>query len=228
MNCALHPDREATAYCRSCGRALCPEDQRDIYGVIYCQNCLAPGVAAAGADAGVPGAPRPALALLLGFIPGVGAIYNGQYLKAFVQVVIFGFLIALVNGANGFLSPLAGIAVAAFYFYMVIDSYHTAKRLEAGLPAPDVLNLGAEQINAPIAAIVLIAIGVLFLLRSLGFFFYDFSRFLWPILLIAVGVYLLRRDRAQRALAPPMPPPPPHVPPAVVEPPASNSTSASE
>lgn len=220
MNCALHPDREATAYCRSCGRALCPEDQRDIYGVIYCQNCLAP----ATAPVTVPGSPRPGLALLLSFIPGVGAIYNGQYLKAFVQVVIFGFLIAVSSNSNSFLAPLAGIAVAAFYFYMVIDSYHTAKRLESGLPAPDVLNLGADQINAPIAAVILIVIGVLFLLRSLGFFFYDFSRFLWPVLLIAVGVYLLRRDRARRqtpappAIPPTAPPPPPVVPP--LEPPA--------
>ena len=205
MNCALHPDREATAYCRACGRPLCPDDQRDIYGVIYCQACLAqPSASAANAavPAGLAGAPLPGLALLLGFIPGVGAIYTGLYLKAFIQVVVLGFLIAMANVSNGFLQPLAGIAVVAFWFYMVIDSYHTAKRLEAGLPAPDVLNLGAEPINAPIAAIVLIVIGVLFLLRSLGFFFYDFSRFLWPVLLIAVGVYLLRRDRDQRALAP--------------------------
>ncbi|MGH9412798.1 MAG: B-box zinc finger protein, partial [Terriglobales bacterium] len=29
MNCYLHPGREATAYCRSCGRPLCADDQRE-------------------------------------------------------------------------------------------------------------------------------------------------------------------------------------------------------
>ena len=38
--------------------------------------------------------PNPGLALFLGLIPGVGAIYNGQIVKAMVQVLIFGSLIA--------------------------------------------------------------------------------------------------------------------------------------
>ena len=209
MNCHFHPDREATAYCRTCGRPLCAEDQRDIYGVVYCQECLGrplgqvpPGAAAgatAAAPAVVPGAPSPGLALLLGFIPGVGAIYNGQYLKALVQVVIFGFLIAITNTSGDGISPLFHLAAAAFYFYMVIDSYRTARHLAAGLPVEDAFHLNQTAINAPIAAVVLIAVGVLFLLRSLGFFYYDFSRFLWPALLIGVGVYLLLRHQRSSA-----------------------------
>ncbi|MGH9415234.1 MAG: B-box zinc finger protein [Terriglobales bacterium] len=211
MNCYLHSDRPATAYCRTCGRALCPEDQREIYGVIYCQECLArplgqappaaaaPGIAApAAAPASTPGTPSPGLALALGFIPGVGAVYNGQYLKAFVQVVIFAFLIAMENSVSAAVDTFFGLAIAAFYFYMVIDSFHTAKRLQAGLPADDFLNLGGgagQPINAPVAAIVLIVIGVIFLLRSMGFFYYDISRFFWPAILIAVGIYLWLRQR---------------------------------
>ena len=36
-----------------------------------------------------PGA-SPGLAFLLGFIPGVGAIYNGQYVKGLIHVVVLG------------------------------------------------------------------------------------------------------------------------------------------
>lgn len=212
--CCFHPDREATAFCRTCGRPLCPEDQREIYGVVYCQDCLArplgqapvaagaapavgyapaPGVAAPSPR---PGAPSPGLACFLGFIPGVGAVYNGQYLKAFVQVVIFAFLIAMANSAVGDAAgTFFGLCIAAFYFYMIIDSYHTAKRMQLGLPVEEFFGMGQVQWNAPTAAIILIVIGILFLLHSLGFFFYDFSRFLWPGALIAIGVYLLLRHK---------------------------------
>lgn len=211
MNCYLHPDRAATAFCRTCGRPLCPDDQREIYGVVYCQECLARPLGAAAPAAtppgfvpgiapgpGVPvhGAPSPGIALLLGFIPGVGAIYNGQYLKAFLQVVIFAFLIAMSNSVGGPADVFFGLGIAGFYFYMLIDSYHTAKQLQAGLPTNDIFNLNQNQpLNAPVAAIILIAIGAIFLLRSLGFFDYDASRFLWPGILIALGGYLLIRHK---------------------------------
>lgn len=216
--CYFHAEREATAYCRTCGRALCAEDQRNIYGVIYCQECLARGAqrvappaaqlgapplwgGESGPSGGGPGEPglghipSPGIALLLGFIPGVGAIYNGQYVKAFVQVVIWAFLIAMAANGDGLVQPFFGVGIAVFYFYMIIDSYRTAKQMEAGLPVSDVWSRGQAPVNAPVAAIVLIVIGGIFLLRSLGFFFYDFSRFFWPVLLIAVGVYLLLRER---------------------------------
>ncbi|HWG38716.1 MAG TPA: B-box zinc finger protein [Terriglobales bacterium] len=216
MNCQFHPDRPATAYCRTCGRPLCADDQRDIYGVIYCQECLAHPYgqpAAAGAAAGTaqpPVAPAyvpaahaasPGLALVLGFIPGVGAVYNGQYFKAFVQVVVFAFLIAMTDSGGDAAGTFFGLAIAAFYFYMVIDSYRTAKQMREGVPVQDFFALGSssQQFNAPVAAIVLIVIGGIFLLRSLGFFYYDFSRFLWPGALIGIGVILLLRHRGTPA-----------------------------
>ena len=37
---------------------------------------------------------------MLGFIPGVGAIYNGQYAKGLVHVIIVGLMISILsNGA---------------------------------------------------------------------------------------------------------------------------------
>lgn len=220
MNCYLHPDREATAYCRTCGRPLCPEDQREIYGVVYCQECLARPLGAAApaaanaapaahaapaayaaAPAAAPGHhPSPGIALLLGFIPGVGAIYNGQYMKAFLQVVIFAFLITMANSGSDVASTFFGLGTAIFYFYMLIDSYRTAKQMEAGQPVTDVFSLGGSpNVNLPTAAIVLIVIGGIFLLRSLGFFYYDISRFFWPAILIGIGVYLLLRQQGTRA-----------------------------
>jgi TM2 domain-containing membrane protein YozV len=145
MNCAQHTETAAAAYCRNCGRALCELCKRDVQGVIYCESCLAARMhgTAAGPGAIPPRPPEPAspgLALFLGFIPGVGAFYNGQFLKGFVQVGIFGTLIWLNHHVLG---DIAGVLCAAWYFYMVFDAYITAKARKYGQPIPDPLGLNA-------------------------------------------------------------------------------------
>jgi hypothetical protein len=133
------------------------------------------------------------LALGLGFIPGVGAIYNGQILKAMVQVLIFGSLIALGDRVHGPLDTIFGLGAAAFYFYMVIDSFQTAKAKQLGKPAPEWFGMGDMKMNAPIGAALLIGLGALFLLDNFGIpVFSQIGKF-WPVLLIVLGFLLLQR-----------------------------------
>ncbi|HET9741761.1 MAG TPA: B-box zinc finger protein [Terriglobales bacterium] len=150
MTCAVHPDQTASSYCRTCGKALCQSCQRDVRGVIYCQDCLAARLegtvppAAANGPTAVYAAPgggvstSPGLAAVLGFIPGVGAFYNGQFAKGFVHVFIFAILAHLADRADFF-----GWCVAAWLFYMVFDAYTTAKARMLGQPLPDHIGLNA-------------------------------------------------------------------------------------
>src|SRR5579862_8924348 len=98
MNCQNHPEIPATAYCRSCGKPVCDQCRRDAYGTVYCaehvpapspQSAPAPPPppppAAATAVSYAPNDVSPGLAMALGFIPGVGAIYNGQYAKGLIH-----------------------------------------------------------------------------------------------------------------------------------------------
>src|SRR5437868_14581273 len=103
MNCANHSQTPAVAYCRTCGKALCESCKRTVRGAIYCEDCLAsrveaaPGTSGGPPAAGViinPEAPNPAIATLLGFIPGVGAMYCAEYMKGLIQILIFAALIA--------------------------------------------------------------------------------------------------------------------------------------
>ena len=219
MNCYLHPETPATGYCRSCGRPLCPVCQRPVEGVIYCQDHVpvpvytapppggpgAPGpnpyappaanpYAAPVTSVAPPGATSPPLAFILGWIPGVGAIYNGQYLKGLVHAIIFGLLVTLINEAEGSAQPLLGITMAAFVFYMPFEAFHTAKRRQLGMPVDEWSSFmtGSKFANkAPIGPIVLIAIGIIFLLNTLHLLeFREISRF-WPVILIIIGVAML-------------------------------------
>ncbi len=218
MNCANHIQTPAAAYCRTCGKPLCTNCTRPVMGVIYCENCLAekvsgtapsqmayqqgtsqgPGVRVPpGSSAG----PNPALAGILGAIPfGVGAIYNGQYAKGLAHLGIF---ILLVIGANQRdpLDWICGIGIAAFVIYQIFDSVRTAKAIQANQPVPDPFGLATMfspgdrtdfAKSVPTGAVVLIALGVLFLLHNLGFWFVRADVVL-PVFLIALGVWLFAR-----------------------------------
>ncbi len=214
MNCANHPDIQATAFCRVCGKPVCGECRRDAFGTVYCAEHLP--VAAApppGAGTGAPPPPPPSnpydaaappprvyadvspgIALVLGFIPGVGAIYNGQYAKGILHAVIWGVLMSMadshaLNGAG----PLVGILIAAYWAYMALEAYHTARKRRAGEPVDDyssILNLRSGR-DLPMVAIGLIVIGGLLLLHTLDLLDFDRVARFWPVILIGAGVYLL-------------------------------------
>jgi len=200
MKCANHPLNDANAYCGQCGRALCNDCKREVGGMVYCESCLTARLHNPIPPwGGVGTGPSPGVALALGFIPGVGAIYNGQITKAILQVLIFGSLIALGDRAHGGLDAIAPVAAAAFYGYMVIDSFQTAKAKCLGKPAPDWFGLTDLKLNAPIGAALLIGLGVLFLLDNLGVpVINQIGRF-WPVLLIAAGLLLLQRRLGGRS-----------------------------
>jgi hypothetical protein len=81
--------------------------------------------------------PHPLLAGFLGFIPGVGAMYNGQFGKGIVHLIVFVVLVSLSDNVNG----VFGLLVAGWVFYMAFEAYHTAKARRDGLPLPDPFGL---------------------------------------------------------------------------------------
>jgi TM2 domain-containing membrane protein YozV len=237
MNCYLHPEIPAAAYCRSCGRPVCEACRRPADGTIYCQEHL-PQVdtppmnayqTASGPTAAAPANPylqnavpavapmqnSPGLAFVLGLLPGVGAIYNGQYLKGLVHAIIFGLLVSLVSSINnGVGEPLLGMMVFCFYCYMPFEAYHTARKRRLGVMVDEWSSLIAQpryRTRAPIGPILLILLGVLFLLDTLRLIqFRELARF-WPVLLILVGAFMLYNRVAPLPPAPSSgtnPPPP--------------------
>src|SRR5271154_2372854 len=143
MNCINHPEVAAAAYCQNCGKPLCTGCMRSVGGVIYCEPCLAARLSSsppggnAYPDASLTGLhAHPVLAGLLGFIPGVGAMYNGQYIKALAHVLIFAVFVSLSDKSFVF-----GMLLAAWIFYQVFDAAQTAKARRDGLPLPNPFGL---------------------------------------------------------------------------------------
>jgi hypothetical protein len=238
MNCANHPDKTATAFCRECGKPMCEECQRPALGSVYCAEHLPvtagppppplpeqPRAASSGyssspytAPAGSPytapytapsspytapvaagavadPAVHPVLALILGFFPGVGAIYNGQYAKGLVHAVVFGLLISLVsNTHDGGMAGFLGIMIAIWVVYQAFEAYHTARKRRYGIAVEEFSSLFEVKHTSskfPIGAILLIGIGFILLLDTTDIISMErFERY-WPLLMIGVGLYML-------------------------------------
>ncbi len=277
MDCANHNGVTATAYCQNCGKALCAACVRNAAGgQVLCEPCwMAWQSFQQPFAAPHPDAPNPAAAAVLGLIPGVGAMYNGQFFKGLIHVVIFAVLVSMAGHY-----PIFGLFIAAWVLYQSFEAYHTAKALRDGQPLPDPLglnglgswlNLGGKthypghpgpgphpgsgpappgqpgpgpapgsyqpyagphqppyqspyqqppyqdpgvppasgftppgfvpppppvppvcwQRKEPVAAIVLIGLGLLFLLGQMNLFSGRLLDFTWPVLLIGLGVWLI-------------------------------------
>jgi TM2 domain-containing membrane protein YozV len=205
MNCVYHAEAPNVAFCIHCGRALCAECIRNVRGSVYCEPCLGDLVegksaANAGPKREVAGGTNPGAAFALGLIPGVGAIYNGEFVKAAVHILIFGTLVSLSDATN---AALFALAVGAFYFYMPFEAFYTAKKRMMGaqgiiLETPiDRLQqqFGSMRNRELWGGIALVVIGGLYLLGNLDVFDLHRVARLWPAALVLLGVWLLKNHQ---------------------------------
>lgn len=211
MNCTVHPEAAATAYCRTCGKALCEKCAHSVRGVVYCEDCIATrlhdtiptaaGVTPSAAPVVVSRGPHPGLAFFLGLIPfGIGAFYNGQFIKGVVHALVFIMLVVGANTSPGesAMEVVFGLLIPLWIFYMAFDAYRTAKALQAGQPAPSdpfgLSQIGTGQpmdlSRTPVGPIILIAVGVIFLLNTMGWLHLFWLHRSWPVILIVIGVWL--------------------------------------
>jgi hypothetical protein len=211
MNCAYHAEIPNVAFCIRCGRALCTECIRNVRGSVYCEACLGEIVEDKPPTSG-PSVNRketvvgtnPGAAFALGLIPGVGAIYNGEFVKAAVHILIFGCLVSL-GDMTQVGQGLLGLMTAGFYFYMPFEAYYTAKKrkfaaegiiLETPIDRMQ-QQLGGIKDRELWGGIALVAIGGLFLLGNLRVVQIDQIARLWPAGLVILGVWLLRKHQGR-------------------------------
>lgn len=189
MNCSYHPSIESREKCSACTKSLCADCAHKVKGRPYCQDCLIQGAEWATTVKGlrIP-SDSPRRAALCAIIPGVGAVYNNEYIKAVAYFAVWAALIMMGNRVHG----VFGFGALVFLVYTMFDSYRTAElktrlRLETGFtdepPRQDATLLGW--------GIFLIVLGVLFLLQNI--IPYYLLNQLWPLAFVLLGGYLVYR-----------------------------------
>ena len=196
---ALRPP--VIGYCRATGKALSAEEATYVDGVLYAKEYAETMKTATavespyGAPAAAPKASdvSPGWAFVLGLIPGVGAIYNQQYGKGMLHIIVFAALATLMDRpmtSGAFL----GLLMMGWFFYMPFEAFHTARRRQRG-ETPDemsgLIEMPPGLKKLPLGPILLIGMGVIFLLDNLGMVRIEEIIRFWPLTMIAVGVILL-------------------------------------
>lgn len=197
MKCAYHPVNDASARCSTCERPLCPACDHRIKGFPYCQDCIVAGIetlrrsAAGGQRIHHSSEEKSALiAMLFGLIPGLGAAYNGQNIKALMHFIA---VVGLGTLADIFGVPLEiafGLGCAAFYFYTIYDAFRSSQRHRRGedLNVEDELLKLVLQQRMNVFGGLLISVGAL---AALNIAFPNLINRFWPILLILAGIYFI-------------------------------------
>ncbi len=145
----------------------------------------------------VPQRPQksPGFAGVLGIFPfGVGALYNGQYTKALLYLVIFAGLTSM-QGHGG--QPFVGLLLTGFIVFQFFDNIQSARAVNAvslgevpagsiAQPLPEIASSGSI-----FWGIVLIVLGVLLIMANFEVISYDALFDFWPIAVIVVGLRLV-------------------------------------
>lgn len=139
----------------------------------------------------------PALAAILSFIfPGTGALYNGQFSRGILYMVIFAGLITMQRHGSG--QPFLGLMLAGFYIYQVIDAVNQARLINeraAGAKPEAVAAAAAGEATAPSGSVfwgvVLVVLGGVLLLANFDVIRYDTIFDFWPLAVMGIGLKLV-------------------------------------
>ena len=131
--------------------------------------------------------------------PGLGALYNGQSIKALLQFLTMLGLLTMADLLSPPLDDIFGLGLIACYLYTIFDSYRSAWRSR---DVPNSLLDEDERLRVRIRqhpqtiGLLLISLGVLALLEQ---FFPTLLQRFWPLLLLAAGyAWISRSTRGKR------------------------------
>jgi len=133
----------------------------------------------------------PFIAFILSVVPGLGAAYNGQTVKALVYFGVFIGLFQLAVLTGG--SALFVLGFMGMWAFSALDAWRTARMIRAGV-TPDVAEdilVKRFQGNPKLWGIVLGILGLAFMLQNV-FGLKGLMRGVLPAMLIGLGIYILR------------------------------------
>jgi 4-hydroxybenzoate polyprenyltransferase len=197
MKCSYHPAVDSLDMCRSCNKPLCKECAHMLNGKAYCQECLIRGAewSAKLKDLHLP-SESPKRAALCALIPGLGAVYNNEYMKAITFFAVWAALTVMGSRVNG----IFGFGAFVFIVFTMFDAYRSAEaKLRNQLKSDTLSQEPPAQDKTYIGwGIFLILLGIIFLLQNMiPFYFLDR---LWPLVFVFLGAYLVYRALTKKEI----------------------------
>jgi len=168
-------------------KSLCTACAHQIKGKFFCQDCLVQGAEWAATMKGirVP-ADAPKRAALCALIPGMGAVYNSEYLKGLTYFAVFASLVIMSERVH----DVFGFGAFAFLIFTMFEAYRRAEALARERITAGDRSLAPEgDRSVMLWGIFLIVLGFLFLLQNIIPFY--FLNRLWPLVFILLGAYLV-------------------------------------
>jgi hypothetical protein len=144
----------------------------------------------------------PVAAVVLSAMPGLGQVYVGYYQRGFIHIAVAATVITLLN-TNGLweLQPLLGVFLAFFWIYNMIDAGRCAAAVNRGMDAgmaPELPELpGAVGGGSVFAGVMLVAVGLIILGRTVLGISLDWLGQWWPVFLIVFGVRMIMKGRGR-------------------------------
>jgi hypothetical protein len=139
----------------------------------------------------------PALAGFLSMLPGLGQAYVGYYTSGFINIAVVGAIISLLssNNARG-AEPFLGLFLSFFWVFNIIDAVRKAKLY-------NLFTVGEMESPVPtdsplLGGVALVVIGLLLTLTVTFDVDLVWLEDVWPLFLLALGLYLLWRYRVAR------------------------------
>jgi hypothetical protein len=148
----------------------------------------------------------PLLASILSAMPGLGQIYVGYYQRGFIHAIVVSLLITLLGTNLGPLAPLAGVFLAFFWLYNIVDAgrramlYNEALAGRTGIELPADFKTPALGGSIP-GGLAIAAVGAVLLSNTLFGIPLEWVRDWWPAALIIFGLYLVVRSITARTAA---------------------------
>ncbi len=148
-----------------------------------------------------------AFAIVLAVIlPSMGHVYVGFYKQAFTILLIGASIVTLLaSGSASGMEPLLGMLVGFLYFYQIFDAGRRAslynRVLETGQVGVSAENMDLPETNPFVGGVILVSVGGIALLNTLFDFSLDWLADWWPVAMIGIGVWLIRKGRREKDAA---------------------------
>ena len=142
----------------------------------------------------------PFLACILSLLPGLGQVYVGYYRQAFINIILFSSVFALLTSVEGYtpLMPFGILFMAFFEFYNIIDAGRRASLYNLTLDGienispPDALTNNPLPIQGSyLIGGVMMVFGAIALSNTMFGLSLRWLEQSWPVFPMLMGAYLI-------------------------------------